>query len=119
MDLESLIAARPKRRENLRAWYEALLEAADCTGTSVSELACLLGCSRETVYSWRRRLSQLQTDEDDHTSPRLVRVRVAETSATQDAARLEIRARSGHAVLVPSTFDPRTLATVLEVLARC
>jgi hypothetical protein len=119
MELDSLIEGRPKRREDVGAWYARLLEAADCAGISVRELAARLGCSLETVYAWRRRLSGREAHGGKGRSTGLIRVRVAESSPSDARARLEIRTPSGHSVLVPSHFDPDALATVVAVLSRC
>ncbi|MEM9801163.1 MAG: hypothetical protein AAGA20_12620 [Planctomycetota bacterium] len=51
MELESLLAARPTRRIDLRAWYLEVLEATEREGVTVPELAQKLGCCRVIVYS--------------------------------------------------------------------
>jgi len=118
MDLEALLEARPRRRGDLRAWYSRLLEAAERRGTPVPELARRLGCSQETVYSWRRRLRKKPSGAS-RSPARLVRVQVAEPAAAAGDSRLEVRTRTGRSVLVPSGFDPSALAAVLAALERC
>ena len=118
MELESLLTARPSRRRDLGVWYSQVLEAAEREGVTIPELAQKLGCCQETVYSWRRRLRRAE----NHSSPTptgLVRVQVAEPLAPSDSSRLEVRTRTGRAVLVPNDFDASALATVVAVLERC
>ena len=118
MDLEALLAARPFRREELGAWYLQLLEAAERARISIPTLARRLGCSRETIYSWRRRLTK-EPSEPPRAPAGLVRVQVTEPATALDADRLEVRTRSGRSVLVPAGFDPSALAAVVAVLERC
>jgi hypothetical protein len=118
MDLEALLAARPSRREDLGAWYSRLLEAAERAGTPVPVLARRLGCSRETIYSWRRRMTK-QAGETSRPAVGLVRVQVSDPTPEPDAGRLEVRTRTGRSVLVSTGFDPSTLAAVVAVLERC
>ena len=49
MNLDTLIEARPCRREDLRAWYPQLLKAAEDAELSIRELAGRLGCPVETL----------------------------------------------------------------------
>jgi hypothetical protein len=118
MELEALLAARPPRREDLGAWYSQLLDAADRAGTPVPELADRLGCSRETIYSWRRRLTK-EKSAVSLPAAGLVRVQVTEPAPVPDANRIEVRTRTGHTVLIPTGFDPSALATVVRALERC
>ena len=118
MDLEALIAARPPRREDLGAWYSEILDAAERAGTRVPDLARRLGCSIETVYSWRRRLKRGPGVASQPASG-LVRVEIAEPAHGHDDDRFEVRTRSGRSVLVPAGFDPRALAAVVAALEAC
>ena len=118
MDLEALLAARPFRREELGAWYSQLLEAAERARTSIPALARRLGCSRETIYAWRRRLTREASDASRPPAG-LVRVQVTEPATAPDADRFEVRTRTGRAVLVPAGFDPSALAALVVVLEQC
>jgi hypothetical protein len=118
MDLEALLAARPSRRADLGTWYSRLLGAADRDGVSVRELAERLGCSREAVYFWRRRLTN-EARASSRRSAGLVRVQVTEPAPEPDTGLLEVRTRTGRSVLVPPGFDPSALAAVVAVLERC
>jgi len=116
MTLEALLEARPSRRNDLGTWYSQLLEAAAREGTSVAALADLLGCARETIYAWKRRLAKAA--DAAAPPPGLVRVRVAR-EAKRDEERFEVRLRSGRSVLVPNSFEPLALAAVVAALEQC
>ncbi len=118
MELQSLITSRPESRAALGPWYRDLLRAADRDSVSVAQLATRLGCSRETLYAWRRR-SLRPVDQPSMPAPaKLVRVKVAD-APSPTACHLEVRLRSGHSVVVPGAFDPAVLAAVVEVLEQC
>ncbi len=117
MKLEALLKARPSGRKELGTWYAELLDEAAREGTSVAALAELLGCSRETIYAWKRRL--VSSASGAAPPPGLVRVRVAQPLATREVERLEVRVRGGRSVLVPGGFDSATLAAVVTVLEQC
>jgi len=121
MDLEARLRARPSRRGDLGAWYSQLLEAAGREGMSIPELAGRLGCSPETVYSWRRRLTRKAGGDTGGPSTGLVRVRVTEPEAEPDSdgTFLEVCTRGGRSVRVAPGFDPSTLAAVVAVLEQC
>ena len=119
MELEAFIGTRPSARRDVRAWYEQLLELADRAGLSSAELATRLGCSRETIYAWRRRLRKKADVENEALKRELVRVQVAEPVAVPKTERPEVRTRSGHSILVPGAFDPVTLGAVVGVLEQC
>jgi transposase-like protein len=86
---------------------------------SVRELAERVGCSREAVYSWRRRLTTSDASASSRRCAGLVRVQVTEPAPEPDTGLLEVRTRSGRSVLVPPGFDPSALAAVVAVLERC
>lgn len=91
---------------------------------SVAQLSKRIGCSRETLYAWRRRLNGTAAGSDTRSvsPPGLVRVTVNEQAtekALAPAPLLEVRTRTGRGVLVPPGFDPGQLAAVLEVLEAC
>jgi transposase-like protein len=124
MDLEALIAARPGSRSDLGAWYFSIPEAAEPAGLSIAQLSKLLGCSRETLYAWRRRLDGTAAAGGTRVAPPagLVRVTVSEADAGEvpsPVPPLEVRTRSGRGVLVPPGFDPDQLAAIVEVLEAC
>lgn len=117
MKLEALLKARPSRRKDLRTWYSELLDEAAHEGTSVAALAGQIGCSRETLYAWKRRLAKA----GEATAPRagLVRVRVTPPPTARDTERLEVRVQEDRSVLVPNGFNASTLAAVVAVLEQC
>ena len=119
MELEDLIQTRPVSRSDLRVWYGQILEQADGAGLSTSELAARLGCSRETVYAWRRRLRGRMIGVDQPPNGRLVRVEVARPNPTASTETFEVRTRSGHAILVPHDFDSSALVSLIRVLEGC
>ena len=118
MDLEALLAERPARRRHLGDWYSKLLAAAEGEGSSVPQLARRLGCSSETIYSWRRRLRKDGPSRSLRQAG-LVRVQVLEPRAEPAVERVEVRTRTGYSVLVPSNFEPSVLAAVVATLDRC
>jgi transposase-like protein len=124
MDLEALIAARPASRSDLGAWYSSILEAAEPAGLSIAQLSKRLGCSREALYAWCRRLDGTVAARGARSAPPagLVRVTVSEACAGEtpnNTTHLEVRTRSGRGVLVPPGFDPDHLAAVVEALEAC
>ena len=119
MNLESLLAARPSQREDLGAWYAKVLDVAERENRSVPELAEELGCSRETIYSWRRRLTNNDGQREVSRGVGLVRVQVTEAEARTTCGAIEIRTRGGRSILVHDGFEPSTLAAVVSVLERC
>lgn len=119
MELEALIEARPSARKDICGWYRQLLEQSDQAGLSTADLATRLGCSRETIYAWRRRLKSPSGEVSKSGKRQLVRVQVAEPLAAASADRVEVRTRCGRSILVPDTFDPATLAAIVGVLEQC
>ena len=118
MTLESLLEARPTHRTDLGDWYAQILAIAERDGIRIPELAERLGCARETVYSWRRRLTK-KTRAPFRPAVGLVRVQVAESAHESETQRFEVRTRNGRSVFVPNRFDPSTLAAVVTALERC
>ena len=118
MELTALINARPADRRELPAWYGEVIATATSEGLSVPDLANRLGCSNETVYSWRRRLRGGALTDPTARRPRLLRVKVARSGVTSPD-RLEVRLQSGRSILVPNSFDAEALVSVIGVLEQC
>ena len=122
MHISDLIAARPAERGQLSAWYSAVLDAAQQEGLAVPALATRLGVSNETVYAWRRRLRSTAASRETATQvPSLVRVQIAtsSTAASSTDTRLTVQLERGRQVLVPTGFDPDSLAALVATLERC
>ena len=108
MEIEELIAARPKGRQRQAAWYRKLIETADEAGLSPAELAARASCSLGTIYNWRRRLTATTapTSEVETRMSGLVRVHtpaVPPLNALKQS--YEVRLTGGRSVLVPPHFD--------------
>lgn len=107
---------RPTRREDLAAWYGALLDRQAESGLSVTDFAASVGMSAWTLYEWRRRLAG--SDDGRDAPPRLVEVAVVPASApTGTGIRVELR--SGHGLEVRAGFDGHELRRLIEVLESC
>jgi hypothetical protein len=122
MEIEHIIEARPSGRSRQAAWYREMLKAANEQGLSSADLASRAGISLGTIYNWKRRLAEgvPSPQPDDPDAHRLVRVRLSPTPGVNvDEGTFELRLRQGRSVIVPSKFDQRALASLVEVLERC
>lgn len=88
----------------------SLLRRRERRGLTWAELSAESGVPRSTLHWWDRRLR-----EEEQEGPRFVRLDITQ-DATAGGHPIEVVARSGHRILVPSGFDPRSLRQVLEVL---
>lgn len=107
---------RPARREDLAAWYRAVLERQAESGLSVTDFAASAGVSAWTLYDWRRRLAG--SDGDRGAAPRLVEVTVVPTPAPTGTG-IRVRLRSGHRLDVRAGFDDHELRRLIGVLESC
>ena len=122
MEIEELIASRPKGRQRQAEWYRKLIQTADEAGLSPAELASRASCSLGTIYNWRRRLTAVAAPTSDVETriPGLVRVHAPAApplSALKQS--YEVRLTCGRSVLVPPQFDRATLADLMETLEQC
>ena len=114
---------RPSDPAELSSWYEAMFEEAERRDLSMRELSEEVGISFSTLYAWRRRLSNGDTNADDE-SPSLleVRLRSDEPDPGRDAGGevpLVLRLRGGRQIEVPCGFDASDLVRLVEVLESC
>ena len=125
MEIDDLLTSRPAGHRGLSEWYLKLIETGLAAGLSTDEIAKRAGCSRVTIYAWRRRLglaarSPRFSVDADQAPPRLVQVQVAPSSTPlAKNSTFEVRLRSGHSVLIPIHFDPSALSAVVRALEQC
>lgn len=127
MNLDDVIARRPKGRAGALDWYREAFEAQRAAGLSVGELAARLNKSATVLYSWRRRVGirRGMTDEPKPEKPRasLVQVQAAprahcETAATP-ATHFGVRLANARSIRVPVGFDSEALRELIATLESC
>jgi hypothetical protein len=111
------IEERPARREDLAAWYRALLERQAESGLSVTDFAASAGVSAWTLYDWRRRLAGSDGDRD--AAPRLVELSVVPSPPASMGTGIGVHLRSGHRLDVRAGFDDHELRRLIGVLESC
>lgn len=111
------IGPRPRSRDELAAWYGAVLEEQAESGLSLNAYADLVGVSAWTLYDWRRRLER---GEDAPAQQRtLVEVAVS-APAESSAPGLAVQVCDGRrTIVVPAGFDDEDLRRVVAVLESC
>lgn len=116
----SLNESRPTSRSELSAWYEAVLNAQESSGMSVSEAADEVGVTPSTLYQWKRRLSPAPGDLQP-TAPGLVQVHVtgAPDHFGEEARSVVLRLGEDRSIEVPDGFDSSELARLIEVVVSC
>ncbi len=109
------LGARPTSRQELAAWYGAVLEAQARSGLSVAEYAGRVGVTSATLYQWRRRLGE---DHGDRGGAKLVEVAVAGAECSGEA--MVVRVSDGRrSIEVPRGFDDDDLRRLIAVLESC
>ena len=117
---KSINESRPASRADLAAWYEAIFNAQESSGMSVSEAADEVGITATTLYQWRRRLSAAP-DVDLQPASGLVQVHVRRREEQPREAPRSIVLRLGgdRSIEVPDGFDADELARLIEVVVAC
>jgi transposase-like protein len=111
--------AGPRARGELAEYYEELLAEQEESGLSVTAFAEQVGLSAATLYSWRRKLSG-DDEEDDGSTGRLVQVAMARSSAgTRRAGVLVLRVGEEFEVELDEDFDAEALRRLLAILDEC
>lgn len=110
---------RSGRDAGERRRWQRLIREQQRSGLSIREFCELAGVARSSFALWRKRLAR--GAEQVRAAPLFVPVEVtADTSdeilKTVPAAPIEILFSSGTTVRVPTGFDRRALADVIEVL---
>jgi transposase len=123
--MSDMDTSRAKRRH--KRWPEALkreiVTATLVPGASVSVVARQYDVNANQVFSWRRRYrDEPATPSSSPSTPRLVPVTIARDPEEEGAAAasetIEIEVAGSYRVRVGSSFDPRALRRVLDVLRR-
>ena len=116
------LGERPTSREELAAWYSAVLDAQAGSGLSVADYADRVGVSAWTLYQWRRRLSSPGNGGGDSSQASLVEVMISSPSVARGAG-LIVRVSDGRrSIEVPRGFDSddlRRVVIALEALESC
>ena len=109
------LGARPTGRQELAAWYGAVLVAQARSGLSVAEYAERVGVTGATLYQWRRRLGE---DRGVGGRAKLVEVAVAGREGIGEA--LVVRLSDGRrSIEVPRGFDDDDLRRLIALLESC
>jgi len=114
---------RPTNRNELSAWYESVLLEQERTGLSVTEAAEEVGVTPVTLYAWRRRLRgwiDNEENEADEAPTQLIRVHLrTNEEAERTSMPFVLRLGGDRVVEVPSGFDAKELARLIEVVSEC
>jgi len=110
------LGERPTSRQDLTAWFSAVLDAQARSGLSVSGYAERIGVTGTTLYQWRRRLERRRGSE----SARLVEVAVARDVEGSSGEALVVRIGDGRrSIEVPRGFDGDDLRRLVTALESC
>ena len=109
------LGARPSNRQELAAWYGAVLGAQARSGLSVAEYAERVGVPGATLYRWRQRMGEGRGERD---RAKLVEVAVAVAEGSCEA--LVVRLSDGRrSIEVSRGFDDDDLRRLIAVLESC
>jgi transposase-like protein len=113
------LLGRPRSPFNRPRWTaddaRKVVAALERSGQSVTTFASEHGLDAQRVYLWRRRLGKAEPTTFQELAVRPAPVPVEDMSAD---APFEIVLASGHVLRVPSSFDTRTLARLIDVLGK-
>ena len=118
---KSLTESRPSSRDELAAWYEAVLFEQESGGLSVAEAAEEVGVTPATLYHWRRRLSgeSRELGADSRESRGLIELSVVEKRSEAEADSFIVRIDGGRSIEVPHDFNESMLKRLVAVLEEC
>jgi transposase-like protein len=115
----STTSARSRSPFNRPRWNaedaRRVLAALDRSGRSVSTFASEHGLDVQRVYLWRRRLGKAEPTTFQELAVRQTPVAPEEGSVE---APFEIALVTGHVLRIPTSFDTRTLARLIDILAK-
>jgi len=104
-------------RAGLAEYYRALLEEQAEGDLSMAEFAAEVGVSAPTLYSWRRRLAEV--DEEPEVGD-LIEVEVADgEGAGERASAIALTVDGRLRIDLDADFDAGALERLLRVLSRC
>jgi len=115
--METFIAGpRPSDRSQLAGWYTTLLNEQERSGLSVRQFAMRFGINIQSLYSWKKRL----TDPCGPT-PVLVEVKLSKTLSLDRERHVPIVLRLGRerSLEVPVDFDAAELKRLVRTLEAC
>jgi len=112
---------RPVGRDELAQWYAEVLADQASSGLSVAEYADEIGVTASTLYHWRRRLAEDESDSHGRRPYGLVEVAIEDDrrAGKSEAAQLVVRLDSGRSIEVPAGFDGVELRRLVAVLESC
>ena len=124
---DELIARRPSGRTGLAGWYAEVFQAQAAEGLSASDLATRLNVTPTNIYYWRRRLRELDANEEGADGRKgatgLVRVdlrpRSTEPTTGDGRVDIEVRLSNRRSIVVPPGFDPAELRELVTTLETC
>ena len=107
---------RPSERSQLSAWYTTLLNEQERSGLSVRKFAMRFGINIQSLYSWKKRLT-----DPFGSSPRLVEVKLSTAPSCDRERHAPIILRLGRdrAVEVPVDFNAAELKRLVTTLEAC
>jgi transposase-like protein len=92
-----------------------VIAALDRSGLSVSAFASEHGLDAQRLYLWRRRLGEAELTTFQELAVRPATVPREEASAD---APFEIALATGHVLRIPTSFETRGLARLIDILAK-
>ena len=118
---KSLTESRPTSRDELAAWYEAVLFEQESGGLSVADAAEEVGVTPATLYQWRRRLSAeiRELGADSCESRGLIELSVVKRGSEAEAVNFIVRFAGGRSIEVPHDFNESMLKRLIAVLEEC
>ena len=90
-----------------------VLAALDRSGQSVSAFSSQHGLDAQRIYLWRRRLGQAEP-----TTFHELAVRPTPVDEAPAATSFELSFASGHVLRIPTSFETRMLARLIDVLEK-
>jgi transposase-like protein len=107
---------RPSDRSQLADWYTAILNEQERSGLSVRRFALRFGINIQSLYSWKKRLT-----EPCGPTPGLVEVTLSKTPSLDSEHRASLVLRLGRerAVEVPVDFNAAELKRLVTTLEAC